>query len=137
MCSWLVDELHKVNSHNDRPNNLNCLFSDGEYLFVYHDKRGYKSLHVLNRVPPFSEVHYNDIDISIDLGDFKDPTHQGVVVATIPLTSGEEWVSLQPGELWVYRLGELFFTNKNDDLVPSSFFAMVYDSSAWLDGQGL
>jgi len=67
---------------------FNFLMSDGEHLIAY----GHDRLHhaVQHRADPATAT----------------PLH-GVVVATEPVAGSEGWIAFEPGELRVYRLGEL------------------------------
>ena len=62
---------------------LNCIFSDGEYLFVYYDKNGYKSL-------------------------YSAKSENGTVIATIPLTK-EKWEKIKKGQFLVFKEGVKVF----------------------------
>ena len=76
---WLQNELKKINDFGS----LNCIFSDGEYLFVYYDKNGYKSL-------------------------YSSKLKNGFVIATTPLTK-EKWDKIKKGQLLVFKEGEKIF----------------------------
>ena len=102
--SWLHGKFRALN----KCGSLNCLLSDGEYLFAYHDIEGYNGLHYVWRGSPFPKVKLLDEDFEIDLQEIKDPGERGYVVATKPLTS-EEWLSFTPGELIVFRDGEIVY----------------------------
>lgn len=102
--NWLLSELRVLNDYGP----LNCLFSDGEYLFAYHDESGYKGLNYLRRKTPYGPVNLLDEDYSIDLSEEKTPYQRGFIIATNPLTD-EKWESFQPGELLVMKNGEIIF----------------------------
>jgi predicted glutamine amidotransferase len=93
--------LREFNHHGT----MNVLFSDGEYLYVYRDKRGYNGLCMTERVAPYSRVILEDDDWEVDLDDQKAPEQRGCVVATRPLTN-ERWADLRPGSLSVFKSGD-------------------------------
>jgi glutamine amidotransferase len=66
--------------------NFNAVFSDGRYLYVYRDKRGYNGLGYVERRSPFELVHYKDTDWTVDLSMEKNPSVQGVIVSSHPQT---------------------------------------------------
>lgn len=82
---------------------INFLLSDGERLFAHCSTR---LSHVM-RQAPFGDVHLVDADLSVDLGSSLDPATRSVIVATVPLTSNENWVAMPAGSLWCFQAGEL------------------------------
>jgi predicted glutamine amidotransferase len=84
---------------------MNLLFSEGEHLYVYHDRAGYNGLCMTERSAPFGHVRLQDEDWSVDLNEEKHPGQRGVVIATSPLTN-EQWTDLTPGSLWVFKDGQ-------------------------------
>lgn len=103
---WLSGLLRKINALG----NFNCIFSDGEYLFCYHDKNGYNGLSYVRREAPFPQIRLEDEDFVIDLYEEKHPSQKGYVIATSPLTD-EPWVDFNPGELAVFKRGEMVYTS--------------------------
>jgi predicted glutamine amidotransferase len=97
---WLKKELLTINATGS----LNCVFSDGEHLFAYHDKDGYNTLYHLNRIPPHKAVCYPDLPEDVELGSVYSDSAAGVIVATRPLTD-EQWTEFVPGEFLVYKEG--------------------------------
>jgi len=104
---WLAGLLAEVNNYGY----LNCVFSDGEYLFCYYDKDGYNGLCLLHRKPPYSKIKLKDIDWEIDLAEEKRPQQQGYIIATRPLTN-ETWESFLPGELIVLKNRKITYSNR-------------------------
>lgn len=94
---------------------MNCLFSDSEYLFAYHDVNGYNELHYVWRGAPFPRIRLADEDFEVDLQELKEPGQSGYVVATKPLTD-EEWLSFAPGELVVFRGGMIVYRSSMPEL---------------------
>lgn len=103
---WLRDKLAALN----RWGKLNCLLSDSERLFCYHDASGYKGLHRRAVHIQDNEIRrFQDATVTIDLAG--DSVNQGFVVATRPL-SGSGWQSFHPGELIVLEGGTLRFSSE-------------------------
>jgi len=107
---WLWHILKTVNNHGS----FNCIFSDGKYLFCYYDKRGYNGLCFVQRKAPFSTVHLEDEDFEIDLPEEKEPSQKGFIIATRRLTD-ERWENFHPGELIVFKYGEIVFSSSERD----------------------
>lgn len=103
--SWLLSELQKINQYGD----FNCILSNGKLLFCYRDNSGYNGLCYVKREAPFNEIHLIDKDYSIDLRLEKNPEQRGYIIATRALTSGENWINFEPGELKVFNDGQLIF----------------------------
>ncbi len=105
---WLEAKLREINSCGT----FNCLFSDGEILFCYHDEGGYNGLFYLERKPPYGKIRLEDEDLEINLAEEKDPSQRGFIIATRPLTN-EEWRAFNKAELKVFKDGELIYPSTN------------------------
>ena len=93
---------------------FNCLFSDGEYLFAYKgvdSLNGTRDLYFLKREPPYEMIKMEDDDYNINLGNVKNCSEKGFIIATNPLTN-EYWRSFKEGELMVFKDGEMIYSNK-------------------------
>lgn len=99
---WLLEILKKLNGYGS----LNLLFSDGKHLFAYHDANGYKSLHFLERKPPYGEIKLKDEDFVIDLSKEKSEDTSGFIIATKPLTN-EKWKEFKRGESIIFKNGKI------------------------------
>lgn len=88
---------------------LNLLFSDGHRLYAYHDAQGFKSLHWTHRRAPFPRIALVDEDWEANLGEEKHPDQRGYVIATAPLTEGEDWTPLMPGTMAVFDEGDMVY----------------------------
>ena len=101
------EHLERVMRRINHFGKLNCLLSDGEFLFCYRDKDKDKDegLQYTKREAPFSTVKLEDEDFTIDLAEEKSPAQKGFIIATKPLTKNEEWVDLEKGRLVVLRKG--------------------------------
>ncbi len=109
--NWLAGKLEAINEYG----RFNCLFSDGEYIFCYHDKEGYNGLCFVERKPPYGTIHLSDQDWEIDLAREKkpgkgEPEQRGFIIATHRLTD-EEWKHFQHGELLVFKNGEMIYSS--------------------------
>jgi predicted glutamine amidotransferase len=102
---WLHKELQFANDTGL----LNCIFTDGTYLFAYHDKNGFKSLYYLPRRAPYGQVEFPDLGQKIDLSTVYPESAVGVVIATKPLTD-EKWVRFTPGQFLVFKDGLQVFS---------------------------
>ena len=103
--AWLHQQIITANATGS----LNCLFSNGDYLFAYFDQNGYNSLCYLPRQAPYGPVRCPDVATDIDLTTIYPATAAGVIVATKPLTS-EKWTPFQAGQLLVFKDGIRVFS---------------------------
>ena len=91
LTSTLSELMPRVAEHGS----FNMLLSNGQALWAHASTH----LHWVQRSHPFSQAHLADEDLSIDFAQVTTPVDRVIVVATQPLTNGEPWVSMQPGEL--------------------------------------
>ncbi len=82
---------------------FNFLLADGRHLFA----RAATRLAYLVRKAPFRRATLADEDLTIDFSEVTTPKDRVAVVATVPLTRDEAWTLAKPGELWVFRGGQL------------------------------
>jgi predicted glutamine amidotransferase len=106
--NWLHQRLARLNEFGK----LNCIFSDGERLFCYHDRAGYKGMsrcriHFRNN----DARRFADATIGIDLE--ADRANHGFVIATRPL-SKIGWEAFQPGELAIFDAGGLCYSSRRE-----------------------
>jgi predicted glutamine amidotransferase len=102
---WLHGKLIALNEMGK----VNCLLSDGERLFCYHDAAGHKGLTFRKvRVRGYQTRRFEDEEVRIDLEG--ESSNHGLVVATQPL-SRAGWHRFQTGELIVLESGELRFSS--------------------------
>ena len=88
---------------------MNLLFSDGQTLYCYKDKKGHNGLQVVERAAPFQPVSLKDEDWKVDFKEEKEPDQHGYVIASHPLTKDEPWIDLPPGRLFAFQQGLLAF----------------------------
>lgn len=88
---------------------MNLLFSDGETLYCYKDKKGHNGLQLVERAAPFQPVSLKDEDWQVDFKEEKEPDQHGYVIASHPLTVNEPWIDLPCGKLFAFQGGNLVF----------------------------
>ena len=82
---------------------FNMLLSDGDYLYTYCST---KLAHITRRAP-FGEAELSDAEMTVNFVEHTTPDDIVSVIATEPLTHNECWQRLQPGELVVWKSGEI------------------------------
>ncbi|MHA1268919.1 MAG: class II glutamine amidotransferase [Candidatus Helarchaeota archaeon] len=107
--NWLSIELKKINSYGT----FNCIFSNGDFLFCYHDIESYNGLCFVKRESPYSQIQLKDEDWEINLFEEKDHRQYGYIIATNELTS-EKWATFKPGELIIFKDGKMIYSNKRN-----------------------
>lgn len=118
---WLLDQIRRrYPEPPDNPHELerfihhcceqlralgvfNMLLSESVHLYSYCTTR----LAWITRRAPFGEARLKDCEMSVDFGTETTPDDVVTVIATDPLTENEQWHRLQPGELTVFRDGEV------------------------------
>jgi glutamine amidotransferase len=112
---WLMQELAKSHagvptvtelSHTLRElmprvaryGTANVLLSNGEALWAHASTK----LHWLVREHPFGAATLADEVLSVDFSALTTPADRVAIVATEPLTTGESWTAMAPGELAVF-----------------------------------
>ena len=109
---WLYEKLSAMN----RLGKVNCLLSDGERLFCYHDAAGHKGLALRKvRVRGHETRRFEDEEVRIDLGG--ESSDHGFVVATQPL-SRSGWHRFGLGELIVLEGGVVRFSSHRSPSAP-------------------
>lgn len=101
----LEEKIKEIN----KKGTLNCIFTDGEHLFCYHDKNDYNGLYFIQRKTPYRKIVLKDLDWEIDLKEEKTPDQTGYIVATNPLTN-EKWIKFKKGELIVFKNGKMIYS---------------------------
>ena len=118
---WLMQELAKahasVPSVAELTNTLrelvptlaahgtfNLLLSNGQALWAHASTQ----LHWLVRRHPFCAATLADDELSVDFSAVAQPSDRIAVVATQPLTRGEDWTAMPAGALKVFVGGEPF-----------------------------
>ena len=94
LSNTLRDLLPVLHAHGT----FNLLLSNGQALWAH----GSTKLYWLQRQHPFRPATLADEDLSVDFGALTQPSDRVAVVATQPLTTGEPWQAIAPGELKVF-----------------------------------
>ena len=84
----------------------NFLLGDGEQMFA----RCATKLSYIVRKAPFDKATLADDDLTVDFAQVTTPRDRVAIVATEPLTRDETWTIGRPGEMWVFRRGQLAAT---------------------------
>lgn len=80
---------------------FNFILSNGDIMLAHCSTR----LHYVIRQYPFTQASLLDCDLQIDFNRHNHLDDRMVVIATEPLTSGEQWVALAPGQLSMFADG--------------------------------
>lgn len=101
---------------NSEQNTMNCMFSDGEYLFCYSDENDHNNgLRFVRQSHPFGRVELDSPDEKlgrIDIRSDSTRTNQtGYIISTRILTKAL-WTEFDGGELIVFRHGEIVYPTK-------------------------
>jgi predicted glutamine amidotransferase len=80
----------------------NILLSDGSYLFSFCSN----TLHCITRRAPFGQARLIDEDISIDFQQETTPNDVVTLIATLPLTSNEQWHKMTTNHYFLFHDGE-------------------------------
>ncbi len=81
---------------------FNCLLSNGEWLFTCCSTK----LVEITRKAPFGPARLRDADLTVDFHAETTPRDVVTVLATEPLTEGEQWDQHPSGSWSLWRLGE-------------------------------
>lgn len=81
----------------------NFLLSDSDVLMAHCSNK----LQWVTRRAPFGPALLKDIEVSVDFAQETTPNDVVTVLATEPLTTNETWTPMQPGEMLVFREGEI------------------------------
>ncbi len=81
---------------------FNMLLSDSRRLYAFCSTR----LCWITRRAPFGEARLIDADLAVDFHQETTPDDVVSVVATLPLTSNEQWNTVEKGQLVVFEHGE-------------------------------
>lgn len=92
---------------------FNMLLSNGDYLFAYCSTK----LSWITRRAPFGKAHLSDVEMTVDFKQETTPNDVVTVIATLPLTDNEEWNTMQPGELIVFKEGEVVLQHFSKQVV--------------------
>jgi len=115
---WLTDRLQEVNQHGT----LNCIFSDGERLFAYRDKHGWKGMAIRKvRFHESGERIFEDATTEVAVAG--EGENHGCLIATRPL-SETGWHAVPRGAMVVVEHGAIQFSSE-----PVSTHPITADSA--------
>jgi glutamine amidotransferase len=86
---------------------INILLSDGDYLFSFCCN----TLHWITRRAPFGQARLIDEDIAIDFNQETTLNDVVTVIATLPLTSNEQWHKMETSSYRLFHHGECVVGN--------------------------
>jgi predicted glutamine amidotransferase len=112
---WLLQELNKSHASVPSIEELTCtltelvpriarhgtfnfLLSNGQALWAHASTK----LSYVLRQHPFPQVQLKDEEVTVDLSDLNGPEDRQVIVVTEPLTTNENWVAMESGELHAF-----------------------------------
>ncbi|OBX37086.1 glutamine amidotransferases class-II [Halomonas elongata] len=95
--------LHELCEHLRTFGVFNLLLADGESLYTYCST---KLAHITRRAP-FGRASLSDAELAVNFAEHTTPNDVVSIIATEPLTDNEDWVRMEPGELLVWRDGEI------------------------------
>jgi len=98
----LLEVLHELILPVSALGIFNFLLSNGHCLIAHCSTE----LSYLVRRAPFNVAHLNDEDMSVDFSEVTTPNDRVAIIATLPLTDNENWISMPPGSLWLFHDGE-------------------------------
>lgn len=125
---------------------LNMILSNGDVVIAFHS--GYNHLHYLLR--DYDTLHGKVIELQdVDYDSVgheqphlvKGPGERAAIIATEKLTTGENWIPFVPGEMIVFKKGDIVARSQNGRILSTEYDSSsvtisdieVYDSSKSLD----
>ena len=117
---WTIDDFQFIENLlgaiNDGQNTLNCIFSDGQYLFCYSDENDHNNgLRFIKQTQPFGRVDLVSSDEKLGSVDIHSESaispQTGYIISTRILTKGL-WTEFENGELIVFKEGAIVYPTK-------------------------
>lgn len=99
----IFDVLAEISPQIAEYGTFNFCLSNGQALFSYATTK----LHWLVRQPPFQHARLVDLDVEVDFSTLTNEHDRVAVITTEPLTDNEAWMSFKPGELIMFKEGEM------------------------------
>jgi glutamine amidotransferase len=97
MFDFLADITREIAAHGE----FNFLLSNGNCLYAHCATK----LAYIVRKAPFAVAHLTDQDVSIDFSEVANADDRVALIATLPLTDNENWITMEPGTLMVFHDG--------------------------------
>lgn len=94
----LFDAIAATAARIARHGSFNFILSNGECMFAHCSTR----LHYVIREYPFANARLVDCDVQINFSQHNHLDDRMSVIATEPLTTGEQWTAFAPGELKMF-----------------------------------
>lgn len=98
MFAFLTAISRDIGAHGE----FNFLLSNGNCLYAHCATK----LAYLLRQSPFAVAHLNDQDITVDFEAVTTPNDRAAIIATLPLTDNEPWITIAPGTLMLFHDGQ-------------------------------
>jgi len=120
ITTWTEPDFEAIESNlreiNDGMNTLNCIFSDGSFLFCYSDENDHNNgLRFTKQIAPFGSVELvaheerlGHVELRSEIPSALDQS--GYLISTRILTRGE-WTEFTKGELIVFRDGAIVYSS--------------------------
>lgn len=99
----LFDGVAEMTQQITAHGTFNFLMSNGQSMFAHCSTH----LQYLTRQWPFSTAHLIDADMSIDFAQYTTPEDRVTVIGTLPLTDDEVWTAFAPGDLFLFKDGDI------------------------------
>ena len=97
MFDFLARITREIAAHGE----FNFLLSNGNCLYAHCATK----LAYIVRQAPFAVAHLTDQDVSIDFSGVANADDRVALIATLPLTDNENWITMAPGTLMVFHDG--------------------------------
>ncbi len=104
----LFETVATLTHHIRRHGLFNFMLSNGDFLFAHASTL----LSYIVRQAPFGEAQLLDDDIAIDFSAVTTPNDRVAVIATLPLTSNEQWSQLAVNELALFQGGKVVLRDR-------------------------
>jgi predicted glutamine amidotransferase len=104
---WLASKFKEMSDQGY----FNCLLSDGEHLFCYHDTDKEAKLYFYFNEPAVKEIKLLSDNWYIEVLLEKDQAQSGYLIASKKI-SDNDWQEFLPEELIVFENGKMIYSNK-------------------------
>ncbi len=99
----LLKALHELTLTLGALGEFNFLLSNGEMLFAHCSTK----LSYVVRSAPFETARLKDRDVTVDFSEITTSNDRVAIIATLPLTDDEAWTAVEPGQLLLFKEGEI------------------------------
>ena len=105
-----------------RHGTFNFVLSNGDFLLAHCSTQ----LHYVVREYPFASARLIDCEVQIDFRQHNHLDDRIAVIATMPLTTGEDWQAFAPGELKLFAGGAPHTIHAGEDVELPRRLAISY-----------